>query len=177
MSQNKLRWQWGETAPILVSVDSNTVIHQGDLLWKNSSGKAEPASTFAYDTSLAKTQEEFAKVFFGVAMQESPAGTALPSRVATLGTFLFDDSTATPANETIGDYMGAVANSASTYLENTKLVSVSYSYLAVARVANLESNPSGSALVSVVSTVMHGGVSGSDPQHVVVSNSYPQNLH
>ena len=171
MSQNKLRWQWGETQPILVPAAASTVIHQGDLLWKNSSGKAEPASTFAYDTSLAKTQKEFAKVFLGVAMQESPSGTALAIRVATLGTFVFDDSTETPSNETIGCYMGAVANSDNTYLESTKLISVANSYLAIARVANLESNPAGTALVSISSTVMHGGVPGSDPLHTVPSNS------
>lgn len=170
MAENKMRWKWGETNPITEPTASSTVINAGDLLWRNStSGKVEPASTFAKDTDLATTQAAFAAAFVGVAMQASPAGTAGYIRVATTGVFEFTDSTTSPSHS-CGAYVGANLNAATTYLEDTKVISVAKSYLAIGRIAHVESVPSGKAFVEICSTTMRGGVAASDPEHETASS-------
>ncbi|MDO4574042.1 MAG: hypothetical protein Q4D98_02385 [Planctomycetia bacterium] len=171
MFENRMKWRWGDTSPVTVDVASTTAVKSGDLLWLNAtSKKAEPADTFAFDTSLAKTQEAFASKFLGVAMQDSPSGTSGYIRVATTGVFELDDSTAGDTSACVGDYRGAVVNTAGTYLVSDKVISVSESYQAIARIAHTENALPGKALVQIQSTIMRGGVAGSDPKHETSSN-------
>ncbi|MDO5112851.1 MAG: hypothetical protein Q4E67_00590 [Planctomycetia bacterium] len=163
MLENKMRWKWGETSPITAEVASSVVIHAGDLLWMDTNNQARPASDFAYDTSLTKTQEKFAEVFLGIAMENSPAGTSGYIRIATTGTFELDDTTDTSV--ALGNYVAPVLNSAGTYLERSAVAKVTASYQAIGRICHTEKVPESVVFVAIISTILRGGVAGSDPKH------------
>ena len=166
MLENKMRWKWGETSPITAEVASTVVIQTGDLLWIDTNNQARPASDFAKNTSLAQTQEDFAEVFLGIAMESSPAGTSGYIRVATTGTFELDDTT--DSSLALGNYVGPVLNSASTYLQRSEVAKVTPSYQAIGRVCHTEKVPTDVAFVAIISTVLRGGVAGSDPKHTAI---------
>ncbi len=160
-----LNWKWGETSPVSVEVASSTAVEVGDLLWLNTDGKAQPASAYAKATDLTGTQNAFALKFLGVAMQSNPASMEGRIRVATTGTFEFNDDTSDASAEKLGTYMGPNLNSAATYLKSDALISVASAKYAVGRIVHLENVPSGKAYIAIRSTVLHGGVAGSDPTH------------
>lgn len=162
---NCLNWKWGETCPISAKVASSIAVRIGDLLWLDSDGYAQPASTFAKATDLAGTQASFAQSFLGIAMQASPSGTASSIRVATTGTFEFSDDTASTVTELLGTFVGPNLNSAETYLKSDAVVTVASARIAIARIVHQENVPAGKAYVSILSTVMNGGVPASDPLH------------
>ncbi|MDO4570325.1 MAG: hypothetical protein Q4D38_08080 [Planctomycetia bacterium] len=171
MQKPNFNWKWGDTCPITIQASKNDVIHAGDLIWMNTSNKGAPASAFAYDTSESKTQENFVSKFLGVAMQDSGAGDERFIRVATTGTFEFDDVSADISAQNLGTFMGPVLNSDDSYLENRSLAVVTGSRLAIGRITHTESVPTGKALVAIISTVMRGGAAGSDPTLISESNS------
>jgi len=161
---NHLNWKWGETCPVSAPVASATVIEIGDLVYLDA-GKAIPASSFAKSTDLAGTQAAFAPKFLGVAMQSSPSGMTYPIRVATCGTFEFTDDTASSETETLGTYMSVNLNSAGTYLQNRAVIKVTGALTAIGRIVHQENVPAGKAYVAILSTIIKGGVAGSDPTH------------
>ena len=148
-----MRWRYGETNPVLVPVDSGTVIEIGDLVYLDTDD-AKPASAQADQSSEAANQELFHDKFLGVAMQRSRAGDTDPIRVATTGVFEFICASA--AFE-VGDLLGSDEASNGTELEDQTVAKVSTANLAIGRCAHRVHPASTRVLVDVVSTVMRGG--------------------
>ena len=150
---NTMRWRYGDTNPVLLSVVDTTVIEIGDLVYQ-ASGMARPASMQADLGTEAANQEAFHDVFVGVAMQASPAGKTEPVRIATSGVFEFDCLSTTAE---VGDPWGADEDGAGVALLNQTVAKVATPNLAVGRCAR-RINPAGTrALVEIVSTVLRGG--------------------
>jgi uncharacterized ferredoxin-like protein len=149
-----MRWRYGDTNPVIAAADSATVIEIGDLVWQDTDD-AKPASSLAWDTSLAKTQDNLADKFLGVAMQRSRSGEAVPVRVAASGVFEFDCDAATFE---LGDLVGA-AKAAGNALLPQKIVKVTDPAYAIGRVAKRAAAAT-SVLVAVQSVVMYGGLRG-----------------
>ncbi len=155
-----MRWRYGETNPIVIPVDSATVIEIGDLVFLETDD-ARPAGQDTngdgtgdlWNTNLATTQEAFHDKFAGVAMQRSRAGDTSPIRVATSGVFEF---LATSDTYELGQLVGpkkATGNN----LVNQTVEDVATANLAVGRVAKREGAATTRVLVDVVGTVLHGG--------------------
>lgn len=148
-----MRWRYGDTRPVVLPVDANTVIEIGDLVYLEVDD-ARPASAQADQLTKAANQELFHDKFAGVAMQRSPAGDANSIRVATSGVFEFDCPTSVFE---VGALAGLEENSAGTQLLSQTVVGVATPNLAIGRVVK-RLNPAGSrVLVDVVSTVVYGG--------------------
>jgi hypothetical protein len=146
-----MRWRYGETSPVVLSVDADTVIEIGDLVYLDTDD-AKPASAQADGGSAAANQEAFHDHFAGVAMQHSSAGDTTPIRVATTGVFEYDCPSATFE---VGDLIGP--QRPSTVLADQTTVKVATPNLAVGRCAK-RVNPAGTTvLVDIVSTVLLGG--------------------
>lgn len=111
---DKFRYQYGETHPVMLSVDADTVIHIGDLLFFETDD-ARPASDQTDQSNLTNNQGLFASKFAGIAMQRSLAGETLPVRVATRGVF---ELLCPTSNFTVGDLVGAAEQSTGDALEN-----------------------------------------------------------
>ncbi len=158
-------WKWGETCPICVRAAEDSEIKIGDLLWLDSDGKAQSASTFSKSETLAETQKAFTLDFLGVAMQASPAGRKGTIRAATCGTFEFDDETSGDVAQHIGSFVGINLNSHEERLDPKSVITVDSSLKAIGRIVHQENVPAGKAYVAIVSTVLKGGVPGSDPKH------------
>src|SRR5688572_30096038 len=91
---NVMRWRYGDTQPVVLPVDSATVIEVGDLVYLETDD-VRPAGQQTDAGSEASNQEAFHDKFAGVAMQRSRAGDTSPIRVATRGVFEFDCASAT----------------------------------------------------------------------------------
>lgn len=148
-----MRWRYGETNPVILPVDSATVIEIGDLIWLDTDD-AKPASAVADQSTEAANQEYFHDRFVGVAMQRSPAGHTLPIRVATTGVFEFGCLSATFE---LGALVGVDEASGGTQLEDQVLAAVATANLAIGRVAARVNPAATKSLVDIVSTVMYGG--------------------
>jgi hypothetical protein len=159
---DKMRWRYGDTNPVVASVDSATVIEIGDLVWQDTDD-VKPATSETNHGSKAANQEALADVFLGVAMQRSRSGDTAPIRVATTGVFEFDCASGTFE---LGDMIGADENAAHNGLLNQQVAKVTLSKYAVGRVAKRQSVAGTSVLVDVRSTVMTGGVEGGSPSGV-----------
>jgi len=153
---DKMRWRYGDTNPVVSAVDSATVIEIGDLLWLDTND-AKPASSQADQGTETGNQDLLADNFLGVAMQRSAAGDTTPIRVATTGVFEFDCPSGTFE---LGEMVGADENAGGTALLDQQVAAVASSQYAVARVARREATATTSVLVSILSTVMTGGVEG-----------------
>lgn len=150
-----MRWRYGDTQPVVATVDADSNIELGDLLFWDGDD-AKPASLQPDQGSEAANQQLFASKFLGVAMQASPTGESSPIRVATGGVFEFT----TPGGSfDLGDWVGVDENDAGTALENQRLVKVTSSQLAIGRVAR-RSMDGHTVWVAICSTVMAGGVKG-----------------
>jgi hypothetical protein len=149
---NVMRWRYGETNPVMMPVDSDTVIEIGDLLYL-AADDVRPAGSLAPGGSLAATQEAFHDDFVGVAMQCSPSGSTDPIRVATTGVFEFDCASAT---FDVGDLIGGQDAGASD-LEDQFVDEVAAANLAVGRCVKRVSPEGTKVLVDVVSTLVKGG--------------------
>lgn len=152
---DSMRWRYGDTNPVVVPVDSSTVIEIGDLVWLNVDD-ARPASMATFGGSLTVAQENFHDQFIGVAMQRSRSGDTAPIRVATSGVFEFDCAA---ASFEIGARLGVDDNAGGTALENQKVIAVAAAspQLAVGACAKRVSPADTRVLVEVQSTVMRGG--------------------
>lgn len=148
-----MRWRYGDTSPVVLPVDSATVIEIGDLIYLETDD-ARPASAQADQLTEAANQELFHDKFAGIAMQRSPSGDTTPIRVATTGVFEFDCLSATFE---VGALVGVDEASSGTQLEDQVVAAVATPNLAVGRVVK-RLNPAGTrVLVDVVSTVVYGG--------------------
>jgi hypothetical protein len=145
-----MRWRYGETNPVVIPVDSATVIEIGDLVYL-ATDDARPAAQQADGGSEAANQETFHDNFAGVAMQRSPSGDTHPIRVATTGVFEFACLSGTFE---IGALLGVDEGAGGTALENQVVAAVATPNLAIGRCAR-RVNPAD--LVDIVSTVSHGG--------------------
>jgi hypothetical protein len=158
---NVMRWRYGDTNPVMLAVDSATVIEIGDLIYLDTDD-AKPASALSYGASLAATQETFHDSFVGVAMQASASGDTSEIRVATGGVFEFDCAS---ASFEVGGRIGVDDNVAEDELIDQQVVAVSASSpeLAIAKVAKRATSTT-RVLVQINSTVMNDG-----PQAVATS--------
>ncbi|NLX97369.1 MAG: hypothetical protein GXY83_14465 [Rhodopirellula sp.] len=151
---DKMRWRYGDTNPVVASVDAETVIEIGDLIYQDVDD-AKPAALLPDQGSEAANQELFAFDFLGVAMQRSRAGVADSIRVATTGVFEFDCPSGTFE---LGDLAGVDENTAGSGLLSQQVAKVDAARYAVGRVARRVPAPATAVLVDVRSTVMTGGV-------------------
>ena len=151
---NVMRWRYGDTNPVMLAVDSATVIEIGDLVYFDTDD-VKPASQTSYGVSLAATQETFHDSFAGVAMQASAAGETTPIRVATSGVFEFPQAAATVQ---VGARLGVDDNSMADALLAQQVIGVPAGNpeRAIGRCARLASSAS-SVLVSIQSTLMNDG--------------------
>jgi hypothetical protein len=150
---NTMRWRYGDTSPVMLPVDSSTVIEIGDMLYLDNDD-AKPASAQADQGSEGGNQQLFHDLFAGVAMQASRSGDTQPIRVATTGVFEFDCLSTT---QEVGDLMGSDEHSGGTALLNQTVVEVANANAAVGRCAK-RLNPAGTrVLVDIVSSVVKGG--------------------
>jgi len=148
-----MRWRYGETAPVMLPVQSATVIEIGDLVYQ-STDHALPAGAQADQGTKAGNQQLFHNNFVGVAMQQSRAGDTTPIRVATTGVFAFD---CTSATFEVGALIGGDENTGGTALMNQVVAAVNAENLAIGRCAKRVSPAETSVLVEIVGTVTHGG--------------------
>jgi hypothetical protein len=150
---NQMRWRYGDTSPVMLPVDSATVIEIGDLVYLDTDD-AKPASSIADTATLAGNQEALHDVFVGVAMQASASGETAPIRVATSGVFELACASATFE---VGALIGATEDDGGTALEDQKAIAVAGANLAIGRCAK-RVNPAGTSVyVDIVSTVLKGG--------------------
>ena len=150
---NEMRWRYGETNPVVLEVDSSTVIEIGDLVYL-ATDDVRPASAQADAGTEAGNQEAFHDAFAGVAMQRSRSGDTAPIRVATTGVFEFVCPSGTVE---VGDLIGASEAASGTELEDQQVEKVATANLAIGRCAK-RVNPAGTkVLVDIVSTVSRGG--------------------
>ena len=150
---NTMRWRYGDTCPVMLPVDSATVIEIGDLVYLDTDD-AKPASAQADQGTETANQQLFHDVFAGVAMQASRAGDTQPIRVATTGVFEFDVLSTTLE---VGDLMSSDENGGGTTLLNQTVAKVSSANAAVGRCAR-RLNPAGTrGRVDIVSSVVKGG--------------------
>ncbi|HEX4415163.1 MAG TPA: hypothetical protein VH107_16135 [Lacipirellulaceae bacterium] len=150
---NTMRWRYGDTCPVVLPVDSATVIEIGDLVYLDSDD-AKPASAQTDQGTKLANQQLFHDIFAGVAMQASRSGDTQPIRVATTGVFEFDCVSTTLE---VGDMIGPDENVAGVALLNQTAIKVGSANAAVGRCAK-RLNPAGTrVLVDVVSAVLKGG--------------------
>jgi hypothetical protein len=150
---NTMRWRYGDTNPVMIAVDSGTVIEIGDLIWQLVDD-AKPASAQADQGTESANQQLFHDSFAGVAMQASPSGSTQPIRVATTGVFEFDCLSTTLE---VGDLLGPDEDAAGTALLDQTVAKVTNANAAVGRCAK-RLNPAGTrVLVDIVSSVVKGG--------------------
>ncbi|HEX4149208.1 MAG TPA: hypothetical protein VHY20_09485 [Pirellulales bacterium] len=150
---NVMRWRYGDTNPVVLSVDGSTLIEIGDLVYLNSDN-AWPAANQSNQGTETANQQLFHSKFAGVAMQCSPVGSTDPIRVATTGVFEYD---CTSATFEVGALLGPDQPGGGTVLASQQVVAVAAVDLAIGRCAS-RVNPAGiSVLVDVVSTVLFGG--------------------
>jgi hypothetical protein len=152
MSDN-LRWRYGETNPVMMAVDSATVVEIGDLLYMDTDD-AKPASAQADQASETNNQVLFASRFIGVALQKSRAGDTTPIRVATTGVFEFD---AVSNTFEIGDLIGTHEDTNGTQLKNQEVAKVNSTDLAIGRCVKRAATSVTKVLFALNSTVMTGG--------------------
>jgi hypothetical protein len=142
-----LRWRYGETRPVVLAVDSATVIEIGDLVYQETDD-ARPASQQADQLTEEANQCLFARKFAGVAMQRSRSGDTTPIRVATSGVF----ELACPSGTfEVGALLGASEASGGTALEDQQVESVVRPELAIGTVAKRVSSADTKVLVEIMS--------------------------
>lgn len=150
---NTMRWRYGDTCPVVIPVDSATVIEIGDMVFLDTDD-AKPASSQVDQGSETGNQQLFHDLFAGVAMQASRSGDTQPIRVATSGVFEFDVLSTTLE---VGDLLSSDENAGGTALLNQTVAKVTNANAAVGRCAK-RLNPAGTrVLVDIVSSIVHGG--------------------
>ena len=150
---NTMRWRYGDTNPVMVPVDSATVIEIGDLVYLDVDD-VKPAATQVDQGTEAANQQLFHDIFAGVAMQASASGSAQSIRVATSGVFEFDCVSATAE---VGDLMAPDEDAGGTALLNQTVAKVLNANSAIGRCAKRVSPAGTRVLVDVVSSIVHGG--------------------
>jgi hypothetical protein len=149
---NHLRFRSGPVQLIKASVDVDSVIEPGDLLYLDS-GDARPASEFGWDTNLATTQAAFADAFLGIAHERSAAGDTdlISVDISPQAVYEFDVDASTYG---LGDLLGP--DEASSSLMTQQLESVATAARAIARVVELSSVSVSKARVTFASAFSTG---------------------
>ena len=155
---NTLRWRYGDTNPVLLPVESATVIEIGDLVYLDTDN-VKPASSQTDQGSVAANQQLFHDMFAGVAMQASPDGETQSIRIATTGVFEFDCAS---AETEVGDLLGPAENGAGNALLDQTVVAAATVSAAIGRCAKRVVPAGTRVLVDIVSCVLKGG-----PQAIV----------
>ncbi|MGE3804158.1 MAG: hypothetical protein AB7K24_05750 [Gemmataceae bacterium] len=133
------RYRHGDTFPVSPSFKSGTPIELGDLVYLDvaDASKVKPAGSFAWDTDLATTQRQFARVCAGVAAQrydgDNDDACGIQDgklRIDSEGIFEFDCA---EASFKVGDLVGPAKQSGNA-LEPQKIVAVASADLAIGRV-------------------------------------------
>jgi len=150
---NRMRWRYGDTNPVMLPVDSSTVIEIGDLVYLDTDD-AKPASSQSDQGTESANQETFHDNFVGVAMQQSRSGDTDDIRIATAGVFEFICPSGTFE---LGDLIGVDEAASGTELEDQQVDSVATENLAVGRCAKRVPSADTKVLIDVVSTIMRGG--------------------
>lgn len=146
------RYAGGDPAPVMVPVDTASVIAVGDFV-ALVTGEAAAAGDSADAGNLAANQEAYHDIAIGIAMDASAAGETAAIRVATGGEWAYPCASATFA---LGDLIGLAEDGAGTALENQKVIGVSTPNLAVGR-CTLAAASVTSVQFRLVSTVVAGG--------------------
>lgn len=150
---NTMRWRYGDTCPVMLPVDSATVIEIGDMVFLDIDD-AKPASGQTDQGTELGNQQLFHDIFAGVAMQASRNGDTQPIRVAATGVFEFDCLSTTLE---VGDLLTPDENAGGTALLNQTVVKVTNANAAIGRCAK-RLNPAGTrVLVDIVSSAVKGG--------------------
>lgn len=147
---NTMRWRYGDTCPVMLPVDSDTVIEIGDLTYLDADD-AKPASLLAAEGDEQAKQRLFHDNFAGVAMQASRRGNTQPIRVATSGVFEFGCASA--ALE-VGDTVGPSINGEGVALMNGTVKKVAGVHESIGRCAKRLNPPGALTLVDIVSQVL-----------------------
>ena len=150
---DSMRWRYGDTTPVVLAVDSGTVIEIGDLVYLDTDD-AKPASAQADQSTEAANQILFASKFAGVAMQRSPSGDTTPIRVATTGVFEFSIAATTFE---VGNLIGSKEQANGTQLENQVVAKVATTNKSIGRCVKRSATNATKVLVDIVSTVVKGG--------------------
>lgn len=143
-----MRWRYGDTSPIVMPVDSATVIEIGDLLYRGTGSTFQaipPSEIFAYENTL-EYRKDFAELFAGVAMQQSRAGDTQDIRVATSGVFEFECE---PATFEVGDWIAVAFDPDTGMLCNQRVVAVTEESLAIGRCVKRVNPADKSVLVDI----------------------------
>jgi hypothetical protein len=148
------RYCYGETNPVMVAVDSATVIEIGDLVYI-ATGKGLAASALADAGTKAQNQEALHDDFIGVAEQRTRAGDTAPIRVATSGTFEFDIASATLGLGALVGAAGTGTDGAVGVADQT-VESVATANLAIGRVQEAIASAT-KVKVNIMSVEMTGG--------------------
>lgn len=118
--------------PRYFPVASATVIEVGDLLWWDAGASSvKPAADFTWDTDLATTQEQFAKLFVGMSADRSASGDTDDIQVDAAGVKEFACAAAT---FNIGDMVGPDDNATPDALLSQQVIAVGTAELAIGRV-------------------------------------------
>jgi len=136
----------GVTAPVTIT----DLIELGDIVGL-ASGQVKNAEDTTWDTNIATTQTAFAKLFLGVAMEDSQVGETAEILVKTEGVFEF---ICAAAQFEVGDLVGP-AKQTGDLMENQTVVAVATIGLAIGRVAKDYAANTTSVLVKLMST-LHG---------------------
>jgi len=150
---DSMRWRYGDTTPVVLAVDSGTVIEIGDLVYLDTDD-AKPASAQADQSTEAANQILFASKFAGVAMQRSPSGDTTPIRVATTGVFEFGIAATTFE---VGNLIGSKEQANGTQLENQVVAKVATTNKSIGRCVKRSATNATKVLVDIVSTIVKGG--------------------
>lgn len=87
-----------------------TVIEKGDLIQEDGTGRAQPASSEAWNSTVAQTRDDFKSAFVGVAQEPSANGETAEIAIATAGVFEYDcASTAWDYGDLVGSADDAAA--------------------------------------------------------------------
>jgi len=150
---NRFNWRGGDTHPVVLPVNSATVIEIGDLVYL-ATDNVRPASDQSDEGVKSANQQLFHDLFAGVALEASANGETTPVRVATAGVFEF--ACLSTAFE-VGFFVGVDENDAGNALLNDRTGKVANANAAIGRCAS-RVNPAGtSLLVAIDSSLLTGG--------------------
>lgn len=151
---NTMRWRYGDTNPVMLPVDTATVIEIGDLVYMETDD-ARPASSQADQGTETANQQAFHSKFVGIAMQNSPLNDYRSIRIATSGVFEYECASTTFE---VGDLIGPDENSSGDGLEDQTVVAVATAGEAIGRCGKRKRLTETRVLVDVIGTVLRGGV-------------------
>ena len=149
------RYRHGDTRPVMMAVDSSTVIEVGDLIYLDTDD-AKPASSQSDQSSEAANQRLFAAKFLGVSEHRSRNGDTDAIKVATAGVFEFDCPS---SSFEVGDLVGVDEAASGTALEDQKVASVAATDLSIAKVHKTTSSAT-TVKVDIQSAVMNAAEIG-----------------